>query len=344
MSRNSWYWTIQIVGWTIYGVIGSLIAAYFLELTPANIVFQVFASASMLLATHFVRFWIKRKGWLKIKPKGLIWRILPLLLILAVLANSAVTVYGIYFTTMIPIEQFSFAVYLLYSLQTFVYLSLWTGVYLIIYYFRNYKREEIEKWKLQTALKDAELIALKAQINPHFLFNALNNIRALILEDQMKARDMVSHLSELLRYSIQFNNNEKVSIADELEIVKKYLELETIHYENRLKFKIEADKNLHAFKIPPMIIQLMAENAVKHGISQVKSGGEILVSVASTDEEMILQVSNTGKLKKHNGNDGGIGLRNATERIRILFEKEPDLELFQDGDMVKSVLKLPLEK
>ena len=217
------------------------------------------------------------------------------------------------------------------------------GIYLIIYFFRNYKREEIEKWKLQTALKDAELIALKAQINPHFLFNALNNIRALILEDQMKARDMVSHLSELLRYSIQFNTSEKVTIADELEIVQKYLELESIHYEKRLSFSIDSSSELSGYKIPPMIIQLMAENAVKHGISQVKQGGEININVGSEENELILEVCNTGELKKNNSN-GGIGLRNATERIRLLFESEPNLQLSQEGKMVKSVLKLPLEE
>ncbi|MEQ9008940.1 MAG: hypothetical protein RLP12_13710, partial [Ekhidna sp.] len=95
-------------------------------------------------------------------------------------------------------------------------------------------------------------------------------------------------------------------------------------------------------KIPPMLIQLMAENAVKHGISQIKNGGDILVSIDKEDNNLVLEVSNTGKLKKNVGN--GIGLRNATERIRILFDSEPDLELAQQGNMVRSRLKLPIEK
>ena len=296
----------------------------------------------MLLSTHLLRYKMKLDGWLKLKLQNLILRLVPTLIVISILANGVTVGYTMLTTDIIDKDNFSFLVFLLFSFQTFVYFSLWTAVYLIIYFFRNYKKEEVENWQLQTAVKDAELIALKAQINPHFLFNALNNIRALILEDQMKARDMVSHLSELLRYSIQFNDNEKVTIEDELEIVNKYLELESIHYENRLHYEILTNKQLGKCLIPPMLIQLMAENAVKHGISQVKNGGDILISVSKEGKNLVLEVCNTGKLKKKIG--GGIGLKNATDRIRILFDSEPDLELTQQGNMVSSKLKLPLVK
>ncbi len=342
MSGSKWYWRLQVLGWTFYALLGIVLADYFYTLNVRVILFQFFAAFLMLSSTHLLRYWLNKYGLLKLDTFKLFVRIVPRLFIMALIINSLNALYGIFFTDLITLERFSFAIYSLYTLQTFVYLSLWTGIYLIVYFFRNYKSEEIEKWKLQAALKDAELIALKAQINPHFLFNALNNIRALILEDQMKARDMVSHLSELLRYSIQFSNNEKVTIAEELEIVQKYLELETIHYEKRLTFSIDSCSTLDACKIPPMIIQLMAENAVKHGISQVKGGGEINVKIGSDEDELILEVSNTGKLKPNNNE--GLGLRNASERIRILFEKEPNLQLFQEGEMVKSILRLPLEK
>ena len=161
----------------------------------------------------------------------------------------------------------------------------------------------------------------------------------MILENHMKARDMVSHLSELLRYSIQFNDNEKVTVGEELEIVEKYLELETIHYEDRLKFEILLSKELKKCKIPPMIIQLMAENAVKHGISQEKNGGNIQIYIEKTEDDLQISVSNTGQLKEDKNK--GIGLRNATERIRILFEREPNLVLSQQGNMVRSMLTLP---
>jgi sensor histidine kinase YesM len=343
MTRNNSYWLLQSIGWFTYALIGVGVALIFYENVDFWVILaQFFSAGIMFLSTHLLRYKIKLDGWLKLRIQKLILRLIPTLIILSILANGIVVSYTMLTTEIIDVEKFSLTVFFLFTFQTFVYFALWTAVYLIIYFFRNYKKEEVEKWRLQTAVKDAELIALKAQINPHFLFNALNNIRALILEDHMKARDMVSHLSELLRYSIQFNNNEKVTVAEELEIVNKYLELESIHYENRLHYEILSGDELNRCKIPPMLIQLMAENAVKHGISQLKNGGDILISVNQEDNSLVLEVSNTGKLKKNLGN--GIGLRNATERIRILFDSEPDLELAQQGNMVRSRLKLPIEK
>ncbi len=343
MTRNNSYWLLQSIGWFTYAMIGVVLSFLFYDSVDVWVILaQFFSAIVMLLSTHLLRYKIKLDGWLKLKIQMLIVRLVPTLIIISILANGIVVGYTMLTTDIIDVENFSPLVFLLFSFQTFVYFSLWMAVYLIIYFFRNYKKEEVEKWQLQTAVKDAELIALKAQINPHFLFNALNNIRALILEDHMKARDMVSHLSQLLRYSIQFNDNEKVTIDEELEIVNKYLELESIHYENRLHYEILTNSELGKCRIPPMLIQLMAENAVKHGISQVKNGGDILISVSKEKKNLVLEVCNTGKLKNNSGR--GIGLKNATDRIRILFDSEPDLELTQQGNMVSSKLKLPLVK
>lgn len=343
MTRNSSYWLLQSIGWFTYAMIGVIVSFLFYDSVDVWVILaQFFGAIVMFLSTHLLRYKMKLDGWLRLKIQKLILRLVPTLMVISILANGIVVGYTMLTTDIIDVDNFSPLVFLLFSFQTFVYFSLWTAVYLIIYFFRNYKKEEVEKWQLQTAVKDAELIALKAQINPHFLFNALNNIRALILEDHMKARDMVSHLSELLRYSIQFNDNEKVTIDEELEIVNKYLELESIHYENRLHYEILTKEELGKCRIPPMLIQLMAENAVKHGISQVKNGGDILISVSKEGKNLVLEVCNTGKLKKNLGS--GIGLKNATDRIRILFDSEPDLELKQQGNMVSSKLKLPLVK
>lgn len=342
MSRNKWYWTLQIIGWTLYGLLGVAINAYFFSTKGIVALYPFISAVLMFTGTHFVRHLIKSREWLKLKLARLLLYVFPIYILFGMVINVFNSWYLIHMVELFTIEEFSVPVFFLYVLQTTIYFTLWLGIYLAVHYFRNYKNEEIEKWKLQSAVKDAELIALKAQINPHFLFNALNNIRALILEDHMKARDMVSHLSELLRYSIQFNNNEKVTIAEELEIVNKYLELESIHYEKRLEYTIVNDSDISQVKIPPMIIQLMAENAVKHGISQVKKGGTIEIHLSHDDDSLTIEVTNSGKLKQTESN--GIGIRNATERIRILFDKEPDFNLRQEGEMVKSTLKLPLQQ
>ena len=327
----------------MYGLLGATINAYFFS--DEGIVtklFPFFSALLMLTSTHVVRQLIKARGWLKKRLPSVILRVIPIYVLFSLVINAFNTWLMISVVEVFSYEELSIPVYFLYSLQSTVYFMLWTGIYLVIHYFRNYRKEEVEKWKLQSAVKDAELIALKAQINPHFLFNALNNIRALILEDQTKARDMVSHLSDLLRYSIQFNDKEKVTVTQELEVVNNYLELESIHYEERLSYRIIAEENVWQCHIPPMIIQLMVENAIKHGISKVKDGGEVVVTVAQQADDLKIEVSNTGELNR--SGQEGIGIHNATERIKILFDKDPQFELFQEGKNVKSILILSLKK
>ena len=337
-NRTYWYW--QLSGWFIYGSVGLLISVMFSKLSVGMVAMQLFAIIVMISATHLMRHSIKKNNWADGRLQSNIPKLLLTAVMLSIITNSFVTSFGVYVVAIIPLDDYSWGVFALYCFQNFVFISLWTALYLSVKYFRNYKQEEIEKWRLEAAVKDAELIALKAQINPHFLFNALNNIRGLILEDQMRARGMVDNLAELLRYSIQFNNQEKVSVSEELEIVKKYLELESVHYENRLSFSIHCEAELSWAKIPPMIVQLMTENAIKHGISIVKKGGNVKIALRKEMDSLVIEVTNTGKIAVKN--ERGIGIKNAMERINLLFDQMPEFELSENDDMVTARLKLPL--
>ena len=339
---NRRYFYFQLISWTVYFIIGMSFSYAFEPMGWKNVAFQLSATLTMFSATHFFRYAIKKLGWLEKTLLQVFMLLFVWQVVMALIVNAFNTFFGIFVLQMITVQQFSITIYFVYSFQSFMFLSLWTAVYVGSEYFRNYKRQEIEKWQLQAAVKDAELIALKAQINPHFLFNALNNIRGLILEDQMKARGMVDNLAELLRYSIQFNNSEKVTLREELEVVEKYLELESIHYEDRLKYELDVGKHLGEAKVPPMIIQLMAENAIKHGISLEKKGGKIDISIRKEEDELAISVQNTGQLL--DTESSGIGIRNAIERIRILFTQMPAFTLNQQGEKVVATLKFPYQE
>jgi LytS/YehU family sensor histidine kinase len=236
----------------------------------------------------------------------------------------------------------------IYYFTIWISLSFITILWLLIYFginvFKNYKQSEIEKWKLQAIVKDAELIALKAQINPHFIFNSLNNIRSLIIEDAEKARQMIIHLSDLLRYSIQFTNQEKVTIENEMAVVKDYLELESIQFEERLHYDIRVDRKALEIKIPPMSIQLLVENAIKHGISTLPKGGEISISVNYSTEGLEVAVENTGELQE-TSNGTGIGIKNANERLKLLFGEQVKFRLENvNGSKVKAGFFVPKMK
>jgi len=218
----------------------------------------------------------------------------------------------------------------------------WFLLYFSINFFYNFRQSEIEKWKLQAIVRETELQALKSQINPHFIFNSLNNIRSLVMEDPEKARSMITNLSGLLRYSVQLSSQEKVRLEDELEVVKNYLKLESIQYEDRLKYKLEINEETLDFKIPPMIIQILVENAIKHGISDLPEGGEVNVRSRLEGDDLVVEVLNTGRLKNE-VTGTGIGLQNASDRLKMLFGKLSTLTIQNyETDKVLAKFSVPI--
>src|SRR5690606_9276799 len=127
-----------------------------------------------------------------------------------------------------------------------------------------YRAAEVERWRLQAAVKDAELAALRAQVNPHFLFNSLNSIRALIVEDPARAQQVVTQLAALLRYTLQAGATSTVPLEAELHAVRTYLALESIRLEERLRYTIDVDDAVRQAPVPPMLVQTLVENGIKH--------------------------------------------------------------------------------
>lgn len=227
-----------------------------------------------------------------------------------------------------------------------IYFICWSALYFAYQYLQRTREVEIEKWKLSASVKDAELSALKAQINPHFIFNSLNNIRSLVIEDSERARDSITHLSDLLRFSIQFDQFEKVSLDKEIEVVKDYLNLEAIQLEERLEYKVSIEKESKEVQVPPMIIQTLVENAIKHSINELPNGGEIIVESKRTNGFLNIYVKNTGQLKSKPSKTRerrGIGIVNSKERLRLLYGEEASLEVENMNEhMVCATVRIPL--
>jgi two-component system, LytTR family, sensor kinase len=325
-STQKAYWTSQIIGWSLFFFIYSLIAMFF-----TGVYWQIFASYLVVSVTglglsHGYRYFIKKYDWRK----------LPIQKLSLYVVGASILIGLVWAAIIIPVNSFipdleedpqelTLGIILVIAFQFTVVMIGWSLMYFVVHYFESYRQSEVEKWKLEAAVKDAELIALKSQINPHFIFNCLNNIRSLVVENPEKARDMITHLSVLLRYSIQFNNLEKVDLRDEIAIVKDYLTLESIQFENRLSYAFDIAPETQCLRIPPMIIQLLVENAIKHGISQLPKGGQVQVRTYMRKENLHIEVINTGQLQVRASTSTGIGLKNASDRIKILFGKLSDL-------------------
>lgn len=296
-----------------------------------------------MIFSHFFRLFIIKKHWLSLRIAQLIPRVLIGILIVAIVAQVFIHVIIYLVVPLEGVEPFSWLAFVGYIVNVFIVLALWSAIYISIKFIQKNRKNEIEKLELKSALQEAELMILKNQINPHFLFNALNNIRSLILSDQDRARNMVTHISDLLRYSIQFNASEKVTLEAEMDIVQDYLQLESIQFNDRLAYIFNIQEETKDLKIPPMAIQLLVENAIKHGLSVQKNGGFIRVESSKTDNWLVIKVTNTGQLNTNKKREG-IGLNNLVERMKILFGEFAEFKLENSaGDTVTASLKIPIQ-
>lgn len=217
----------------------------------------------------------------------------------------------------------------------------WVFLYYTIKIILRSNKDRIERLELDATLKEAQLNTLKGQINPHFMFNSLNNIRGLMLEDVEKSRDMLTKLSEMLQYALTKNTVDSIAVEDELEMVDNYIELAKIQMEDRLAFEKNVAPETLNIKIPPMIIQLLVENAAKHGISNLKEGGKISLAIFRVDDTLNIQVKNTGKLQIDKDSTR-LGLKNIQQRLRLLYENKASFSLKEVNNEVIANIKIPL--
>lgn len=193
------------------------------------------------------------------------------------------------------------------------------------------KEKELNEERLTRMKMEAELQALQAKINPHFLFNTLNSIASLISENPKAAEATVEKLSELFRYTLKNAEKNTVSLAEELDIVRTYLEIEKVRFGDRLQYDIKCDPAVRDFMIPALIIQPLVENSIKHGIASELRGGKILVEATQTGKNCLISVIDDGKGFEGAKSVNGFGLRSVEERLRLLYGESASLRIVPDS-------------
>jgi LytS/YehU family sensor histidine kinase len=221
-------------------------------------------------------------------------------------------------------------------------LTAWTASYFAVINYRNFRVGREEQLRLTNALKEAELRALRTQINPHFLFNSLNLLRALIPRELTQPREAVTLLADVLRASLTVGEQETIPLARELATVDNYLAIEQLRYGSRLRVARRIDPAASDRPIPPFLVQGLVENAVKFGIAPREEGGEIGLTAEVRPGGLFLAVTNPGRIA--NGSDStGLGLRNARRRLEFLFGSSAVLSLAQrEADLVAAEVFIPL--
>lgn len=220
---------------------------------------------------------------------------------------------------------------------------MWVMIYEKTVAQRLLSNRQLKQLQLEKNNKELQLNLLAGKVDPHFIFNALNNIRALIREDVEKARESILVLSDILRIPLA-SNGSKIPLVDELMLARNYIQLCKIQLEHRLTYVENVDPELTQALIPPMFLQILIENAIKHGISQLPDGGKLVLDVYASSGRLYCLMSNNGSVQTESGQKGfGIGLNNIRERLQLLYGSDASFNLSEQNQVVCATLTLPLE-
>src|SRR5579863_738314 len=325
MPKNvsRYYWLCQIGGWGIIALFLIVIETYLPESKATVDLKYIFTALYVipgLISTHLFREVIRRSGWLQLPvekafPKFLIG-ILLTCIGCGLIRIGALDVLGLLRAK----KASNFFAELMASTSEYgITIIPWTLIYYFYHYIENSRKQQLDTLKLEALVKELELKTIKAHINPHFIFNALNSIRALIDENPARARKAVTELSNILRSSMQAEKLETVTFEKELNIVKDYLALEYIRFEDRLQVEYEIAEDTLNQPIPPMMLQTLVENAIKHGISKQVHGGNVKIRSDFHDNFHELVIQNTGYLNGGLEGGDGFGLASTKNRLLLLF-------------------------
>lgn len=338
MKARNIYWVAQFAGWMAYAsLLFIAIVNREKEITFETVVSVILWVVFGVGVTHLQRFVFLRLGWLELRLPNLI----PKILVSSTV--SAIVIYGFLFAADYLIigeikgkESLTVSNLVLGTISMAILVLFWNAIYFTFHFFQKSRNQEVSNLELTASNRESELKNLRSQLNPHFLFNSLNSIRALVDIEPAKAKKSITTLSNLLRQSLMIGKENMVTVEQELEIVRNYLDLEKIRFEERLNVQWEIDDSLLSKQIPPFSIQMMAENAVKHGISNLKEGGVVIVSIVRTNVGFSLQIKNSGELGTKT--DLGVGIQNIKQRLKLQFGGAAKYSLAQvEGHVVAKI-------
>lgn len=338
------YWVYQVVGWGLFIFINIFFAFTFDKLTSTITARLLIFVGLGILFTHVMRYLIQRSN-VMLRPLqqqliGFVFITLIFAFLVGLLETGFSSVFHVRYTHEKGLSNSK--IIIVNAFYSFVYFFIWNCIYFIYHYIEKNRKQQVDTLKLEALVKELELKTIKAHINPHFIFNALNSIRALIDENPERARTAVTELSNILRSSMQAEKLETVTFEKELSIVKDYLALEHIRFEDRLTIEYDINEDTLDQPVPPMMLQTLVENAIKHGISKQLEGGSVKITSGFVDDCLELKVQNTGYLNSIKNRDG-FGLASTQNRLQLMFGEKAHFNINEiEGNMVEAVIQIPL--
>ncbi len=343
-SKLSLFWVLQISGWALYGVIYYLIYYSYKDLDAANIfgfsvTYMVAFLVTIVMRKIYQKLDYQHRSILNVSAIVILTSVTFAVIWLYVDRFVSYPIYGIEkfqkaldkITTRGNIGQIYWNAFILFT---------WSTLYFLINFWRQWNEQIQRTEKAELLAHSAQLQMLRYQLNPHFLFNSLNSIRALILEDKDKARDMVTELAELLRYSLVSKNNGDVVFSEEITAIKHYFAIEKKRYEENLQVEFEIDPLAEEYPIPSFLVHPLVENAVKYGMKTSEMPLKIGIQAKVISNELIINVRNSGSWLKDDDEERtrpagtGTGLKNVRERLENRFPDNYSLTTTEDDGCV----------
>lgn len=325
LSRLQLFWLLQIAGWTFftsinlwfnYATRGYLKATDYIYATAIVVIGIVFSS---LIRWHFRRYQLYNKGIFTLL-KGIFlnsiflgWLNVLILYYFGQVCDEAI------------LRGFDRTSFIFLTASFSIIYFIWSLLYFAIYFFRNFKKEEIKNLTFQAQIKEVSLNKFKSQLNPHFMFNSMNVIRALVDEDKEKAKIGITKLSNILRQTLNLDQKKLISLQEEMKLVNDYLDLEKMRFEERLGIKIDVVDEANKYLVPPMLVQTLVENSIKHGISSQMNGGTIELKGSVNENRLVLSIEHPGNFKP--SPNSGHGLKNSKQRLQLIFKGDASLDI-----------------
>lgn len=351
LKKLSRYWICQLGGW---GANFAISVFFYLTLSVRKVdYFFILITIGVLLGilfSHLMRMVIKEYKFLEKPLQRQIISFIIITILFAIIYACA----DVAFSKMLSLKdnngpKISLANEITRNtINNFFLLLIWNLIYYTYHYVERNRKQEVNTLKLQSMVKELELKTIKSHINPHFIFNALNSIRALVDENPTRARTAITELSNILRSSMQAEKLETVPLEKELNIVKDYLALEKMRFEERLNIEMDIDENTLNQPVPPMMLQTLVENAIKHGISKKIDGGIIRVVSDFVGNQHQLLVQNSGQLNGYvNGkampNGQGFGISSTQDRLNLLYQGKAKFDIKNlTSEIVESRIIMPV--
>lgn len=330
MNKTKAYWICQVGGWSLNAILSIYILKTADQLTYNLSLSLIVESIFYLFSTHLFRLYIIERGWLKLYISRLLPRLFMAIVILSV-SSYIFRILVAYSLNLFDFDREFTSLFIFFDLTASMSLYVvWVLFYFMYHYIENYNTA----LRFDAAINEIELNKLKSQLNPHFIFNALNSIRALVDENPGKSKIAITQLSNILRNSLIMDKKKLINFEDEMRTVKDYLDLEIVRFEERLKTDFKIQDGSNQFEVPPLMVQTLVENGIKHGISSLVEGGIVQICTEVRDSRLYIKIRNSGQFREDNhvNKKEGYGIENTKQRLKLIFGETASFNICNENE------------